>query len=76
VAKLVVHNEVDPGIGMVLEEVLPGVPGRAQGWYGRCTACPKTMHRWHQDRAIRSAQAHVDSHTPVLIGGDTDALVR
>lgn len=75
-AKLVVFNEVDPGIGMVLEEVYPDTPGRAQGWYGRCTACPRTMHRWHQDKALEAAQRHVDSHEPVLIGGDTDALVR
>lgn len=75
-AKLVVHNATDPGIGMTLEEVLPGDPGRAQGWYGRCTACPRTMHRWHRDRAIRAAQRHVDNHQPEMIGGDTDALVR
>lgn len=75
-AKLIVHHQTDPGIGMVLEEVLPGDAKRARGWYGRCTACPKTMHRWHQDRAVKAAQGHVDSHEAVLVGGDTDALVR
>lgn len=75
-AKLVVFNEVDPGIGITLETVEPGTPGRAQGTHGTCTECGWPMHRWDRDRAIADAQAHVDAHEPVLIGGDTDALVR
>ena len=69
--KIVVMNEVDPGIGITLEEV-PGMIG----WRGTCTECGWPMHRWTQERAIQGAQEHVDRHEPVLIGGDTDALVR
>jgi len=61
-AKLVVRHEVDPGIGMVLEEVAPGTPGRAQGTYGACTECGHVIHRWDRDRAIETAQEHVDRH--------------
>ena len=75
-AKIVVHHDVDPGIGITLEEVLEGTPGRARGWHGKCTECGWPLHRWHQKDAIAGAQRHVDGHTPVLIGGDTDALVR
>jgi hypothetical protein len=75
-AKLVIVHDVDPCIGITLEEVLPGTPGRARGYHGSCTECGWPMHRWHRDRAIQDAKAHVDSHAPVLIGGDRDALVR
>jgi hypothetical protein len=75
-AKIVIFNEVDPAIGITLEEVGPGVPGRARGTYGTCTECGWPMHRWDRDEAIRAAQRHVDSHDPVMIGGDLDALVR
>ena len=75
-AKIVVFNEVDPCIGVTLEEVPPGTPGRAHGTYGTCTACGRVTHRWERDNAIRDAQRHVDEHEPVLIGGDRDALVR
>ena len=74
--KTVVHNETDPGIAIVLEEVLPGTPGRAHGVYGTCTSCGKPMHWWHLGQAIQASQVHVDGHEPELIGGDTDALVR
>ena len=75
-AKIVIVHDVDPCIGITLEEVLPGDPGRARGWHGSCTECGHVMHRWRQDNAIRDAQAHVDGHPAVLVGGDTDALVR
>jgi hypothetical protein len=75
-AKIVVHHDVDPGIGITLEEVLPGTPGRARGWHGTCTECGHPMHWWHQDSAIRGAKRHVDGPPAVLSGGDTDALVR
>lgn len=65
-AKLIVQHEVDPGIAIVLTEVLPHHPSLARGWRGQCTECGKTMHRWHQDRAISAAQAHVDSHESSL----------
>lgn len=72
--KIVVHNPVDPGIGIVLEE-LGGEKG-PYGFYGTCTQCGRPMFRWNEQAAIVSAQRHVDSHEPELIGGDTDALVR
>lgn len=75
-AKLVIVHSVDPGIGITLEEVPPGTPGRARGYHGTCTECGWPMHRWHRDNAIRAAQEHVDAHPAVLAGGDTDALVR
>jgi hypothetical protein len=75
-AVTVVFNEADPCIGITLEEVPPGTPGRAQGTHGTCTECGWPMHRWDRDKAIRDAQAHVDGHAPVLIGGDTDSLIR
>lgn len=75
-AKRVVFNEVDPGIGITLSEWLPANGSAPRGWRGSCTECGKTIHRWDEEKAVRSAQAHVDSHEPVLIGGDTDALVR
>jgi hypothetical protein len=62
VAKHIVQHSVDPGIAIVLTETLPGVPGVARGFHGRCTECGKTMHRWDKDRAVRGAQRHVDSH--------------
>lgn len=75
-AKLVIVHDVDPCIGITLEEVAPGTPGRAQGYHGACTECGHVMHRWDRDRAISDAKAHVDGHAPVLVGGDRDALVR
>lgn len=75
-AKIVIYNEADPCIGITLEEVEPGTPGRARGTHGTCTECGKPMHWWDQNEAIRAAQAHVDGHTPVMLGGDLDALVR
>lgn len=67
-AKLVVQHEEDPAIGIVLEEVLPGTPGRARGWHGTCTECGWPVHRWDGADAIGSAQQHVDSHEAVVIG--------
>lgn len=75
-AKLVIVHDVDPCIGITLEEVPPGTPGRAQGYHGTCTECGWPMHRWERDKAIQGAKEHVDSHEAVLIGGDTDALIR
>lgn len=74
--KLVIFNDTDPGIGMTLEYTAPGTPGRAQGWHGTCTECGKPVHYWTQEKAFEAGQEHVDGHAPVLIGGDTDALVR
>lgn len=65
-AKLIVQHEEDPGIAMALTEVLPGHPDLAQGWRGQCTECGRTMHRWHQDKAVKAAQGHVDSHESSL----------
>lgn len=75
-AKTVVFNEVDPCIGITLEEVPEGTPGRAHGVHGTCTECGKPMHWWRMEKALPAAQAHVDAHAPVLIGGDTDSLIR
>lgn len=75
-AKIVVHHDVDPGIAIMLEEVPPGTPGRAQGTHGTCTKCGRPMHRWDLYVAIRDAKRHVDDHDTELVGGDTDALVR
>lgn len=75
-ARIVIFNQVDPCIGIELEEVAPGTPGRPQGFHGKCTECGWPMHRWNRDKAIEGAQAHVDGHAPVLIGGDTDSLIR
>lgn len=76
-AKVVVFNQDDPCIGIILEEVPEGTPGRAQGVHGRCTECWNPMHWWHMERALPAAQAHVDAHQPVLWpAGDTDALIR
>jgi hypothetical protein len=60
-AKLVVHHDEDPDIGVVLEYVPPGT-GRARGWHGECTECGRKIHRWRQDDAVLSAQTHVDRH--------------
>lgn len=75
-ARFVVFNQVDPCIGIELVTVPEGTPGKARGTYGTCTECGWPMHRWDEQRAIRDAQAHVDAHEPVLIGGDTDSLIR
>ena len=71
-AERVVFNEIDPGIGINLRQDVNGVPG----WTGKCTQCGWPMHRWNEQDAVRGAQHHVDGHDPVLIGGDTDALIR
>lgn len=73
--KIVVFNQADPCIGITLRQGLPQAPD-APGFHGTCTECGWPMHRWDRDKAIESAQAHVDWHDPVLVGGDTDALVR
>lgn len=75
-AKTVVYNERDPQIGITLERVGPGVPGRARGTHGTCTECGWPLFKWHHDKAVEAAQAHVDAHEPVLDGGDRDSLVR
>lgn len=75
-AKIVVHNETDPQIAIILEEVGPGVPGKALGTHGTCTECGWSMHRWDFTRAVEGAKAHVDGHEAVLIGGDRESLVR
>jgi hypothetical protein len=70
-AKGVVFNQVDPCIGINLSD-----EGEATGVTGTCTECGKPMHWWTWERAFRLGQVHVDAHAPVLIGGDTDSLVR
>lgn len=66
-AKLIVQHDEDPGIAIILEQVLPAsTEGRAQGWHGRCTECGKTTHRWGQAVAIESARRHVDNHESSL----------
>lgn len=74
-AKIVVQHDVDPAIGMILEEVPPGTPGRAQGCHGTCTECGWPMHRWDRDRAIQDAKQHVDSHEPVVAGVDPSSVI-
>lgn len=74
-AEIVIFNRIDPCIGITLREGIEGGPA-APGWHGSCTECGWPMHRWNREKAIEGAQAHVDAHSPVLIGGDTDALVR
>lgn len=75
-AKIVIHNQVDPAIGITLEYVKPDDPDRPQGWHGKCTECGRNMHRWDQDRAMASAQRHVDRHTPQADGIDQSSVVR
>lgn len=75
-ARIVVFNEADPRIAITLERVGPGVPGRARGTHGMCTECGWPLHKWHPDKAIKAAQAHVDGHEPVTIGGDRESLIR
>lgn len=67
----VVFNEVDPCIGITLSD-----GGPARGVTGTCTECGKPMHWWTWERAFERGQAHVDGHQPVLVGGDTDSLIR
>ena len=59
-AKIVIQHDVDPSIGIVLEEVPPGSP--AVRWHGACTECGHVIHRWHPDNAIAAAKRHVDRH--------------
>jgi hypothetical protein len=70
-AKTVVFNQVDPCIGITLTD-----EGAATGVTGTCTECGKPMHWWTWARARERGQEHVDAHSPVLIGGDTDSLIR
>lgn len=65
-AKIVIQHEVDPSIGMVLEELSEGVPGRAHGVYGSCTECPAVLHAWTRDIGIILATRHVDAHESSL----------
>jgi len=65
-AKIVVFNDADPNIGIVLEEMPQGAPGKARGWHGKCTQCGRVMHRWAMGNAIRDAQNHVDQHPSAL----------
>lgn len=69
-----VFNQADPCIGITLTPGLPNAP-HAPGFYGACTQCGWPMHRWDRQKAIESAQRHVDGHDPVLLGGDRDALI-
>lgn len=73
--EIVVFNRADPCIGIILRQGIEGGPA-APGWHGSCTECGWPMHRWTKENAVTSARRHVDGHRPVLIGGDTDALVR
>lgn len=73
VTQIVIFNAIDPCIGITLVE---GEAGRPPGFKGTCTECGWPMHRWNREDAVARAQRHVDAHTPQLIGGDTDALVR
>ncbi len=74
-AKIVVEHETDPAIGIVLTEVAPGTPGRAQGTYGTCTECGWPLHRWQRDRAIEDARRHVDGHEAWVRGVDPSSVV-
>jgi hypothetical protein len=67
-AKLVIQHDTDHSIGITLDEVPPGTPGRARGYHGSCTECGWPIHRWHRDNAIRDAKEHVDAHVAVVIG--------
>lgn len=73
-AKIVIQHDVDPAIGMILEEVPEGTD-RAEGTYGRCTQCPHTIHRWRRDNAIVAARRHVDSHEAVVAGVDPSSVI-
>lgn len=73
-AKIIVQHDVDPAIGVILEEVPPGT-GRAEGTYGTCTECPHTIHRWERDNAILAAKRHVDSHEAQVRGVDPSSVV-
>lgn len=73
VTQIVIYNATDPCIGMTLYE---GEEGKPPGFSGKCTECGHPIHLWTRDNAVKAAQRHVDAHTPVLIGGDTDALIR
>jgi hypothetical protein len=61
-AKLVVFNDREPDIGITMEYVPPGTPGKAMGWHGVCTECGKPVHFWNQARAFAAGQEHVDQH--------------
>jgi hypothetical protein len=67
--QLLVFNAADPCIGISFRT------GPYRGYAGTCTECGKPMHFWTEERAFRLGQEHVDSHAPVLIGGDTDSVV-
>lgn len=74
-ARLVIQHDVDPAIGIVLEEVPPGTPGQAQGWHGTCTECGWPLHRWRRDVAIAYAKEHVDQHPASVVGIDPSSVV-
>lgn len=74
-AKIVVAHDEDPAIGIVLETVPPGTPGRAHGTYGTCTECGWPMHRWSSEVAMRDARRHVDSHEGSVRGVDPSSVV-
>lgn len=60
--KLVVFKDAEPEIGITLEYVAPGTPGKAQGWRGACTECGTPVHYWTEAKAFIGAQEHVDKH--------------
>lgn len=66
-AKVVVQHDIDPGIGIVLEEVvlMTGQTAR-RGFYGACTECGHPVHRYYQNEAIADARTHVDQHESSL----------
>lgn len=74
-AKMIIQHDVDPAIGVVLEEVVPGTPGRAQGFHGSCTECGWPIHRWKEDVAVYDAKQHVDSHEAQVAGIDPSSVV-
>lgn len=65
-AKLIVQHNEDPAIGIVLEEVPEGTPGRARGWHGECTECGWTLHYWREDNAVKGARRHIEKHESAL----------
>ena len=75
-AKTLIVHDTDPRIGMLMETVPAGTPGRARGTHGTCTDCGYTIHRWDKLIALADAQRHVDGHEAVEVGGDLDSLVR
>lgn len=58
-AKMVVHRDDDPAIGIVLGQEGSQFP---QGWHGACTECGATYDRWYLNDAVRAALKHVERH--------------